>query len=116
MFFARWRKSTSPKPAPKRTPLIRRRRPQLECLEDRCVPSTFHVALSGSDAADGSEAHPFGSVQHAINAANSGDTILLAGGTYGFNAAEDKFSAGFGTTAVAFIFNKQLTIKGGYST
>jgi hypothetical protein len=88
----------------------------LESLEDRTVPSTWYVAPGGFDGNNGSTAAPFQSIQHAINTAQSGDTILLAGGTYGFNSAEDRFSSGFGTTAVAFVLNKQLTIAGGYST
>jgi hypothetical protein len=88
----------------------------LETLEDRTVPSTFYASVTtGADGNNGSAAAPFGSIQHAINVAQSGDTILLAGGDYGFNAAEDQFSSVLGTGAVAFILNKQLTILGGYS-
>jgi hypothetical protein len=104
-------------PAPQARPRRRALPLRLETLEDRTVPSTFFVSsATGADGNDGSAAAPFGSIQHAINAAQSGDTILLAGGGYGFNAAEDRFSSGFGTTAVAFVLNKQLTILGGYST
>ncbi len=45
-------------------------RPQLEALEDRCVPSTLTV----TNNLDG----PVGSLRYEINAANNGDTILFA--------------------------------------
>jgi hypothetical protein len=43
--------------------------PRLEALEDRTVPATFHVALTGNDGNNGSAAAPFRTVQAAINAA-----------------------------------------------
>src|SRR5688572_25917668 len=85
MLFARWLKSA---PAKKLT-TRNRYRPLVEGLEERCVPTTFRVAPSGSDSADGVNS-PFASIQRAINAAApSGDTILLAAGTYGYNASQD---------------------------
>src|SRR5262249_7892907 len=55
----------------------------LEALEDRTVPSTLDVALTGNDATgDGSAANPFRTIQHAIGAASPGDTIQVATGVY----------------------------------
>src|SRR5436190_8379407 len=103
MLTALWRKLFSTKLATKRKHTRRNCRPRIEMLEDRCVPTTFKVsATTGADGSDG-VVNPFRSIQHAINAAQSGDTILMAAGTYGFNAAEDRFSATGGTTAVAFV-------------
>jgi hypothetical protein len=45
--------------------------------------STWHVAKTGSDVTgDGSEAKPFATIQHGINTASSGDTVLVHPGTY----------------------------------
>ncbi|MHC4325491.1 MAG: hypothetical protein ACYSUX_14595, partial [Planctomycetota bacterium] len=43
----------------------------------------WHVATSGSDElGSGSSADPFRSLQHGIDVASSGDTILVAAGLY----------------------------------
>lgn len=56
-------------------------------LEDRVVPATFHVALSGDDGAgDGSINNPFRTIQAGINAAaatsDGNDFVNVAAGTY----------------------------------
>ncbi len=48
----------------------------------------YHVAPAGSDAADGSQAAPFATVQRAQQAAQPGDTVLLRGGTYRLGEAQ----------------------------
>lgn len=44
--------------------------------------ATYHVAPSGSDAAIGSEAAPWRTIQHAANQVMDGDTVLVHAGTY----------------------------------
>jgi hypothetical protein len=51
-----------------------------ECLDNIC---TIHVATSGSDVTgDGTEFHPFSTIQYAINQARNGETILVHDGRY----------------------------------
>ena len=45
--------------------------------------STWHVATDGSDTTgDGSEATPYATIQHGINMASGGDTVLVHPGIY----------------------------------
>ena len=78
-----------------RRPLPIRRRSQRLCLErfeDRTVPSTFFVAQNGQDVAGGGgQGNPFGTIQFAVNTANSGDTIKVAAGTYVYNPRPTNF-------------------------
>ena len=44
---------------------------------------TWHVATYGSDVTgDGSEANPFATIQHGIDVASQGDTVLAHPGVY----------------------------------
>lgn len=51
-----------------------------------CVPlraATYYVSTAGSDANDGASVDsPFRTIQHAVDGAVAGDTILVRGGTY----------------------------------
>lgn len=69
---------------------------------------------SGSDAGScGSVASPCASIQRAVNLSQSGDEILVAAGVYTHQAAADPCPAS--DTGVVCIFNKQLTIRGGFA-
>ena len=46
------------------------------------MPSEFHVATTGSDQADGSEASPFQTINRAAAVARPGDTVVVHGGEY----------------------------------
>ena len=47
------------------------------------IAAEWHVATSGSDEfGSGSSEDPFGSVQHGVNIASTGDTIFVAAGLY----------------------------------
>ena len=77
---------------------------------------TLRVATTGSNTAGcGSAGTPCAAIQQAVNQAVSGDTILVAAGTYTYNAALDTLcTANIGDTAVVCILNKELIILGGY--
>jgi len=81
-------------------------------------PSTRYVAPSGNDVGDcTSPASPCQTIQYAINRANSGDTILVAAGTYTYNPLQDPCPfLPSGGKSVVCIVDKALTIRGGYST
>ncbi len=77
--------------------------------------TTWHVAPNGVDVATcGASATPCRSIQHAANLASSGDTVLVAEGTYTFNAAVDPCGVNIGAKAVVCVVGKQLAINGGY--
>jgi len=44
--------------------------------------TTFHVATDGSDAAEGSEQHPFRTINRGAEAAHAGDTVRVHAGEY----------------------------------
>jgi hypothetical protein len=73
-----------------------------------------YIAPTGSDTAScTSPTSPCRTLQYAITqSAASGDEIRLAGGTYSGAGA----CSAIGSSAVACILNKQLTVRGGYST
>ena len=77
--------------------------------------ATLHVsAASGSDTFGcGAEGSPCASIQQAVNLSGSGDTILVAEGTYTYSASLDPCSP---ETAVVCIMGKHLAILGGYPT
>jgi hypothetical protein len=107
----------APRRPASRRPAHRGRPLTLESLEERAQPSTFIVyGFGGSDVfGDGSAAAPFQSIQRAVNVAQSGDTIRVAGGVYHYNYFQDQYQQFFGTTAVVDVINKDLNILGSFS-
>lgn len=78
--------------------------------------TTRYVAASGTDSGDcSSPGAPCRTVQYAVNQAASGDRILVAQGTYTYNAGTDVCSF-LQTRSIVCVVNKNLTILGGYST
>jgi hypothetical protein len=74
----------------------------------------FRVSPTGTDVAGcGSEIQPCRSIQYAVNQTVSGDTILVAEGTYTYNNLDPCTSPI--THSVVCWWDKQLTINGGYS-
>jgi hypothetical protein len=82
----------------------------------------IRVAPSGSDVSGcGSVDTPCRSIQYAVNSAASGDTILVAAGTYTYPAVGQLHSDCYLYTTtehppVVCIRDKHLTMRGGYST
>lgn len=74
--------------------------------------AVFRVdGLSGSDGTGcGTEASPCATIQQAVNLSATGDTILVSEGTYVDSATCS------GETAVVCVFQKGLTILGGFSS
>jgi hypothetical protein len=73
------------------------------------------ISAMGDNTSCGSEAAPCRTIQYGIRRSVSGDTILVAQGTYTFDPAQTPCFE-FGTTpAVVCIHGKNLTLLGGYS-
>ena len=73
------------------------------------------MAPSGADAPGrGTAAAPFRTIQFAVNQSFSGDVILLAGGTYTFDAGSAVTNEPE-VNQVVTISGKRLAIYGGYS-
>jgi hypothetical protein len=54
-------------------------------LSSGLYATTFYVATNGSDGNAGTQSSPFATIQQAVNAAQPGDTVSVADGTYGPN-------------------------------
>ena len=79
---------------------------------------TLRLAPSGSDTSScGSASAPCRTIQYAVNKAASGDTLLLAAGTYTYNTSADTctFLPSSGKSVVCIV-DKTLAILGGYTT
>lgn len=78
--------------------------------------ATIRVAPDGTDAAGcGSTSQPCKTIQFAINQAVTGDFLKIATGSYTYNPANNPCTF-LNTPAVACVYNKNLTIAGGFST
>ena len=49
---------------------------------ERRMTSRYHVALSGSDSADGSHGQPFRTIGHAADLVHAGGTVVVHQGEY----------------------------------
>ena len=58
------------------------RRLRLEQLESRLALATLYVSTGGDDAANGSEATPWRTLQHAADQVQAGDTVVVRAGNY----------------------------------
>lgn len=56
--------------------------------------ASLHVATDGDDAASGTEAEPFATLQRAVDIATAGDTIVVRGGVYALTTSVVIDSAG----------------------
>lgn len=84
-------------------------------LNSEVSASTIRVTPSGSDTSScGTDVSPCKTIQYAINKASSGDVILVASGTYIYNAAIDLCSF-LTTPAVVCYVDKHITLLGGYN-
>src|SRR5687768_4137248 len=73
---------------PKTAPRAWGTRGLLESLESRTLLSTYFVDPAGSDAAAGSTAAPWRTLQKAANSVVAGDSVIVRPGNYaGFNLA-----------------------------
>ena len=78
--------------------------------------ANLYVSNSGADsAACGTQAMPCRNPDYAVNKALSGDTIVVAGGTYGFANVSNQCSA-VPIRSVICLVNKAVTIRGGYAS
>jgi len=76
------------------------RRLRLEQLESRWLLATLYVSTSGNDAADGSSATPWKTLQYAADHVQAGDTVIVRAGNYtGFYLETD------GTAASRIVFS-----------
>ena len=74
-----------------------------------------YVAPNGNDNGTcTSSSSPCQTIQYAVNQSNSGDTILVAAGTYSYEQRTDTCQFLLTRAVVCFV-DKGLTIKGGYS-
>ena len=67
-------------PVPSRKP--RRRSLAFDSLEGKLLLSTYYVATTGSNSANGSATAPWATIQQAANEVKAGDTVYVAPGTY----------------------------------
>lgn len=63
---------------------------RIQELEARLALSTYHVATTGSDGANGSQQAPWATLQHAADSVIAGDVVIVQAGKYaGFDLSTD---------------------------
>jgi autotransporter-associated beta strand protein len=118
MFRSLWHKLTaSPRPDPRPAPRRRAVRPQLEDLENRCVPTTFQWVGTSATSNHWSDAQNW--VQPFLNTGlfihgvpGQGDDIVFAGGEKQFTNVDD-LNVSFG---IVKFTGAGYDVKGGPST
>ena len=79
----------------------------LALLASAVQAATYYVAPSGNDNADGSSAAPFLTIQRGVNAASSGDTVLVAPGIYATGMQTSTPASGYSRVVIA----KPITVR-----
>jgi hypothetical protein len=75
----------------------------LHILESRDLPSTYYVAMTGSNAATGTVAAPWQTLQQAANTVKAGDTVVVRAGSYaGFIMGWNAPTAGTAAAPITF--------------
>lgn len=84
----------------------------LEPLEFRALLSTYYVAPTGTDAANGSSAAPWQTLQNAADHVKAGDTVRVRAGTYaGFALGWNSPQNGTATAPISFIADRGVLIN-----
>jgi hypothetical protein len=63
----------------------------------------------------GGSEQPCRTIQYAVNASSTNDEILVAAGTYTYDAGLDPCAEYIDSHAIVCVLNKRLTIRGGYA-
>ncbi|HVK76426.1 MAG TPA: right-handed parallel beta-helix repeat-containing protein [Kofleriaceae bacterium] len=78
-------------------------------VSSTAAAETWHVAVTGDDAAAGTQAAPWRTIQRAADAVNPGDTVVIHAGEYaGFRARP----RGTEAAPIAFVGDGEVTIRG----
>src|SRR5687767_9593149 len=90
----------------------------LEVLESRQLLSTYYVSEEGDDGNDGSEAHPWRTIQKAADSVVGGDVVEVLPGQYsGFSVGVRRSARGTADKPIVFNGNR-VKVRGdggGYS-
>jgi parallel beta-helix repeat protein len=84
-----------------------RARPRVEQLEPRCLLSNYFVSPNGDDGNDGSQAHPWATLQQAANSVAPGDFVDVLPGNY---AGMDVSTSGTAAAPIVFHAEPGVTI------
>ncbi len=74
--------------------------------------TTYYVSPSGSDSNDGSAAHPWKTIQHAIDSVSTGDIIQVESGTYTEQLSVSKSLSIIGSSASGVTIDASGYISG----